>query len=99
MSKISKRPFSLPSEQAAYIDAKVSSGSYATGSEVIRAGLRALQERDAAFERWLREEAAQAYDAVKADPGSRISAKAAFREARAGYSEQRKTRRRSRAPG
>lgn len=47
MAKISKRIFSLPPEQAAYIDAKVDSGAYATSSEVIRAGLRALQERDA----------------------------------------------------
>jgi antitoxin ParD1/3/4 len=93
MSKISKRTFSLPSEQAAYIDAKVTSGAYATGSEVIRAGLRALQERDAAFERWLREEVVPTYDAVKADPASRIPAKAAFAEARARYRGKRKAHR------
>jgi antitoxin ParD1/3/4 len=56
MARVSKRTFSLPAEQAAFIDAKVNSGAYATGSEVIRAGLRALQERDAVFEQWLREE-------------------------------------------
>jgi antitoxin ParD1/3/4 len=56
MAKVSKRTFSLPAEQAAFIDAKVDSGAYASGSEVIRAGLRALQAHDAAFERWLREE-------------------------------------------
>ena len=50
--------FSLPAEQAAFIDAKGSSGAYASASEVVRAGLRALQERDAAVERWLREEVA-----------------------------------------
>jgi antitoxin ParD1/3/4 len=44
---------------------KVSSGSYA---EAIREGLRALQEHEAAVERWLREEVAPAYDAHKADP-------------------------------
>jgi antitoxin ParD1/3/4 len=93
MSKIAKRTFSLPSEQAAYIDEKVSSGAYATGSEVIRAGLRALQERDAAFERWLREEVVPAYDAVKADPASRVSAKSAFSEARARYRGRSKARR------
>ncbi len=48
MSATEKRTFSLPAEQAAFIDQLVASGSYATGSEVIRAGLRALQERDAA---------------------------------------------------
>ena len=47
MAKVSKRTFSLSAEQATYIDVKVDSGAYASGSEVIRAGLRALQERDA----------------------------------------------------
>ena len=83
MSKIAKRTFSLSSEQAAYIDAKVSSGAYATGSEVIRAGLRALQERDAAFERWLREEVVPTYD----------SAKSAFSQARARFRGRSKARR------
>ncbi len=86
MSKVSKRTFSLPAEQAAYIDTKVDSGAYASGSEVIRAGLRALQERDAAFERWLREEVVPTYDATKA-------AKAVFAEARARYNGRRKARR------
>ena len=40
MSDIEKRTFSLPAEQAAFIDAKVSSGAYASASEVVRAGLR-----------------------------------------------------------
>jgi antitoxin ParD1/3/4 len=93
MAKVSKRTFSLSAEQAAYIDTKVDTGAYASGSEVIRAGLRALQERDAAFERWLREEAVPTYDATKADPSSRISAKAVFAEARARYSGRRKARR------
>jgi antitoxin ParD1/3/4 len=53
MAKVSKRTFSLPREQAAYIDAKVDHGAYASGSEVLRAGLRALQERAAAVVRWL----------------------------------------------
>ncbi|MGO4838876.1 type II toxin-antitoxin system ParD family antitoxin, partial [Rhizobiaceae sp. 2RAB30] len=45
MAATEKRTFSLPAEQAAFIDSQVNSGAYATGSEVIRAGLRALQER------------------------------------------------------
>lgn len=73
MSATEKRTFSLPAEQAAFIDRLVQSGTYATSSEVIRAGLRALQERDAAVERWLREEVAPTYDAWKADPGRGIS--------------------------
>ncbi len=65
MSDIQKRTFSLPMEHSAFIDAKVKSGSYASSSEVIRAGLRALQERDDAVERWLKESVVPTYDAVK----------------------------------
>lgn len=78
MAAIAKRTFSLPAEHAKFIDKKVASGSYASGSEVVRAGLRALQERDEAVERWLREQVAPAYDAVKADPSSAIPAKQVF---------------------
>ena len=86
MAKVSTRTFSLPAEQAAYIDAKVASGAYASGSEVIRAGLRILQERDAVFEQWLREEVVATYEATNADPASRMPAKSVFAEARARYS-------------
>ena len=48
-----KRTISLPNEHAAYINQKVDSGEYASASEVVRAGLRALQERDRAVENWL----------------------------------------------
>jgi antitoxin ParD1/3/4 len=78
MSNTMKRTFSLPAEQTAFIDAKISSGAYATASEVVRAGLRALQERDAAVERWLREEVAPVYDAMKADTSRGLPAADAF---------------------
>jgi len=74
MSNIEKRTVSLPSEHAAFIDAKVASGAYASASEVVRAALRALQERDEAVERWLREEVAPTYDRIKADPKRGIPA-------------------------
>jgi antitoxin ParD1/3/4 len=83
MAVIEKRTISLPAEHAAFIDAKVSSGAYASASEVVRAGLRALQERDAAVERWLREEVAPVYDAMKADPSRGIPAEQDFAEIRA----------------
>lgn len=47
MPSSDKLTISLPAEQASYIDALVASGAYATASEVVRAGLRALKERDA----------------------------------------------------
>jgi antitoxin ParD1/3/4 len=78
MSTIEKRTISLPAEHATFIDAKVASGAYASASEVVRAGLRALQERDEAVERWLREEVAPAYDAMKADLKRGIPARKVF---------------------
>jgi antitoxin ParD1/3/4 len=83
MSNIEKRTFSLPPEHTAFIDKQVAKGAYASGSEVIRAGLRALQERDAAVERWLREEVAAAYDAMKADPTRAVPAADVFATIRA----------------
>ena len=83
MSDVHKRTFSLPSEHSTFVDEKVASGDYASGSEVVRAGLRALQERDAAVEQWLRGEVAATYDAMKADPSRGIPAKRAFAELRA----------------
>ena len=47
---------SLTPELEQFVDGKVESGLYNNASEVIREGLRALQARDAAIERWLREE-------------------------------------------
>ncbi len=58
----------LPNEMAQMVKDKVESGAYASESEVIRDGLRSLQERDAAVERWLRDEAVPSYRAYLADP-------------------------------
>lgn len=58
----------LPVELADMVKAKVASGEYASESAVIIDSLHALVEKDASTERWLREEAAFAYDAHKADP-------------------------------
>jgi antitoxin ParD1/3/4 len=59
----------LTNELAEQVRAKVASGDYASESEVIREGLRALQDRDRALEAWLRRDVATAYDATQADPG------------------------------
>ena len=63
----------LPLEMAELVRTKVESGDYASESEVIREGLRALQLRDQAVEKWLREEVVPAYDAMKANPSSRLT--------------------------
>lgn len=88
MAAAEKRTFSLPSEQAAYIDRLVATGTYATSSEVIRAGLRALQERDTAVERWLREEVVPVATAMQADPDRAIPAARVFGKVRTLYAQR-----------
>ena len=97
MAATAKRTFSLPAEHAKFIDAKVASGDYASGSEVVRAGLRALQERDAAVERWLNEEVGPAYDAMKKDPSRGIPAEEVFSTIRARHAKRLKASRRGKA--
>ncbi len=58
----------LPNDMAAQVRAKVTSGEYASESEVIRDGLRALQARDKAVDAWLRQDVVAAYDAMQAAP-------------------------------
>ncbi len=88
MSNVEKRTVSLPHEHAAFIDAKVASGAFASASEVVRAGLRALQDRDAAVERWLNTEVAAAYDEHKADPSKAVPAEQVMERLRARAAER-----------
>ena len=58
----------LPNEMAEQIRAKVASGEYASESEVIRDGLRALQAQNRAVEQWLQTDVVAIYDSMQADP-------------------------------
>jgi len=64
----------LPHEMAEMVRTRVESGEYASESEVIRDGLRALEKHDRALEAWLREDVASAYDAMRANPSRAVSA-------------------------
>jgi antitoxin ParD1/3/4 len=77
-TKVVKRTFSLTEEQAKFIDEKVASGGYASGSEVLRAGLRAMQEDDAVIEKWLKEEVLPTIDEMEAHPERLIPIDEAF---------------------
>ena len=78
----------LPNNMADALKERVASGAYASESEVIRDGLRALFSQEDAVERWLRTEVVAAYDELRADPSEAISAEdmrahlAAFHEKR-----------------
>jgi putative addiction module CopG family antidote len=66
----------LPNDMADALRDRVRAGEYASESEVIREGLRALFARDQAVEAWLQTEVAAAYDGAVADPTGTVSAQA-----------------------
>jgi putative addiction module CopG family antidote len=66
----------LPLDMAEAVESKIKSGQYASVSEVIRDGVRALLERDAAIERWLREEVAAGHQEYLADPSKGVPGEA-----------------------
>ncbi len=63
----------LPNDMADAVKSKVRAGEYASESEVIRDGLRALMARDRAVENWLHNKVGPAYDALKADPSRAVT--------------------------
>jgi putative addiction module CopG family antidote len=64
----------LPEDMAEMVKSKVESGEYASESEVVGEGLRALLDRDDALTRWLKEEVVAAYDEYRADPTNVVDA-------------------------
>ena len=88
MRNTSPISITLPHDMAAMVKAKVASGEYATESEVIRDGLRVLLARDAAVERWLKEEIAKSYDEHAVDPSIGIPADKAMARLRAKQQER-----------
>jgi len=73
MTNRETRTVFLSAEDAKYVDSLVASGAYASAREVVRAGLQALQARDAAIDRWLHDEVVPVYDAMQRDPHRAIS--------------------------
>ena len=63
----------LPNNMAEALKERVASGAYASESEVVRDGLRALFAREEAIETWLRTEVAATYDELRADPSRGIT--------------------------
>lgn len=65
-------------------EARVRSGAYASMSEVVRAGLRALDREEDALNQWIREKIQEAMD----DPRPSIPAREVFAELRAYHEKQ-----------
>jgi antitoxin ParD1/3/4 len=82
MAKVVKRTFSLTAEQAKFIDQQVETGRYASGSEVIREGLREMQEDAVVLERWITQEVLPTIAEYEKDPSQLIPVDQAFVELR-----------------
>lgn len=67
-SDIVKKTVSLPAQQAQYVDDLIKEGRFASASEVVRAGLRALEEQRLASERWIKEEILEVIEEFERDP-------------------------------
>ena len=76
----------LPLDMAEAVKRKVKSGAYASISEVVRDGVRALLERDAAVERWLREEVVPDHQEYVADPTKGVPADAVLKRIKSRHS-------------
>lgn len=70
------------------VDARVKSGAYTSASEVIRAGLRALDREEEAIDEIWRRKIQEAYD----DPRPSIPAEEVFRDLREHHAARMKAR-------
>lgn len=70
--------FALNEHYERFIQAQLESGRYNNASEVVRAGLRMLEDFEAARERWLREEIPSRLQDVRVNPDQAISLEDAF---------------------
>lgn len=73
MQTIQQMSITLPNDIADAVRAKVRAGEYASESEVICAGLKALMDKDRGLDSWLHLEVGPAYDALRADPSSAVT--------------------------
>ncbi len=64
----------LPHDMAEIVEGKLRSGNYASVSEVMRDGVRALMDRDAAFDRWLIDDVVSGHQEYLADPSKGVPA-------------------------
>jgi antitoxin ParD1/3/4 len=72
----------LPNGMAELVRSKVSTGEYASESEVIREGIRSLMARDKAIESWLSQSIGPRFDKAASEPDALLSiteARSAFK--------------------
>ncbi len=69
--------FSLNEHHEAFIRKQLETGRYNNASEVVRAGLRMLEDYEEARERWLREDIPDRHRELKRDPSQAVPLDAA----------------------
>ena len=74
MSNSRQFSITLPIEMAEVVERKIRSGVYASASDVVRDGMQALMEREAAMERWVRDEVVAGHAEYLADPSRGVPA-------------------------
>jgi putative addiction module CopG family antidote len=85
---------SLPAEMAEATKRRVASGAYASESEVVREGLRALDAREAIVEEWLRTEGVARFDAYHRDESQIHSPSEVIKRLHVQHAERAKSRER-----
>jgi antitoxin ParD1/3/4 len=68
MPTLSRHTVTLGTRHQQYIERKLAEGEYASTSEVVRAGIAALAERDARIDLWFREDVLPAVEEAEANP-------------------------------
>lgn len=70
--------FALNEHYERFIKKQLESGRYNNASEVVRAGLRLLEDQEDARERWLSREIPSRYADLKRDPSTGVTLDEAF---------------------
>lgn len=80
--------FALNEHYEKFIKKQLESGRYNNASEVVRAGLRLLEDQEEARERWLNQEIPARYEELKRDPSKGVSLDDAFARLEAEHKAQ-----------
>lgn len=78
----------LGNHYESFIKQQLESGRYNNASEVVRAGLRMLEDFEASRERWLRQEIPARMADMRADPSAGIPAEQVFDELEARHRQR-----------